>query len=125
MNSDTKTIIFGSIIIVIVIIIVAAFFVAIPILTKDTITATVTDKSTYTTTNCYGHGSCSSSIHLMVYTDKEPIEISDSIILWQWGSQQKFGEIQMSKTYKFNVYGFYVPILGMYRSAYDFSEVNS
>lgn len=95
---------------------------ALPFLTQDTIVANVTGKEIYTTTSCDKDG-CISTTHLTVYTDKEVIEISDSLMLWKFGEQQKYGSIEKGKIYKFKVWGFSVPMLQMYRSAYEFSEM--
>jgi hypothetical protein len=94
-----------------------------PFVTQDTIIATVTGKEMYTTISCSDDNGCSSNTHLTIYTDKEVIEISDCLVLWKFGEQQKYGKIKDGKTYQFKVWGFNIPMLQMYRSAYEYSEI--
>jgi hypothetical protein len=101
---------------------IIALFIVLPLVTQDTLTATVLDKDIYTTTDCDKDG-CTSLTHLTVYTDKEVIEISDSLVLWTFGEQQKYGNLKAGKTYTFKVWGFSIPMIKMYRSSYEYSEV--
>lgn len=108
---------------VIVLVAITILAILIPVFTQDTVVATVTDKEIYTTTDCSGDNGCTSNTHLTVYTDKEVLEISDSIIFWSFGEQQKYGKLKEGKTYEFKVWGFNIPILQMYRGAYEYTEV--
>lgn len=115
----------GKVIAAFFIIVIAAIIILlllIPVFTQGTLVATVTGKEIYTTTSC-SDDSCTSDTHLTVYTDKEVIEISDSLIFWSFGEQQKYGKLKEGKTYEFKVWGFNVPILQMYRGAYEYVEV--
>lgn len=98
------------------------FLIAVPLVTQDTLTATVTGKEIYTTTSC-SKNSCTTTTHLTVYTDKEVIEITDSLMLWKFGEQQKYGALKENRTYEFKVYGFNVPMIQMYRGAYEYTEI--
>jgi len=109
-------------IVIISIIGIVVLCIVLPLVTQDTLTATVLDKDIYTTTNC-GEDSCTSLTHLTVYTDKEVIEISDCFVLWSFGEQQKYGNLKAGKTYTFKVWGFSVPMIKMYRNSYEYSEV--
>jgi hypothetical protein len=100
------------------------FAIVIPFATQDTLIATVTHKEIYTTTSC-SENSCSTYTHLTVYTDKEVIEITDSFLLWKFGEQQKYGNLKENETYEFKVYGFNVPMIQMYRAAYEYNGVNN
>ncbi len=108
--------------IVIAVIAGIVLLIILPFVTQDTLTATVIGKEIYTTTNCDKDG-CTSYTHLTVYTDKEVIEISDCFVLWKFGEQQKYGNLKENKTYQFKVWGFSVPMIQMYRGAYEYSEV--
>ena len=120
-TGDTIIFVFKLLLILFVIACVV-LLIALPLVTQDTLTATVTGKEIYTTTSC-SKDSCSTNTHLTVYTDKEVIEISDSLVLWKFGEQQKYGALKENGTYEFKVWGFNVPMLQMYRGAYEYTEI--
>jgi len=101
--------------------------ICIPIFTQDTVTLTVNQKESYTTTSCdtdsKGETSCSTDLHKLLYTDEEILQFNDNLILWVWGSQTSFSHIESGKTYKFKVYGFNIPWLNWYRSVISYEAV--
>lgn len=120
-TGDTIIFVF-KLLLVLFVIACVVLLIALPLVTQDTLTATVIGKEIYTTTSC-SKNSCTTNTHLTVYTDKEVIEISDSLVLWKFGEQQKYGALKENSTYEFKVWGFYVPMLQMYRGAYEYTEV--
>lgn len=99
--------------------------IAFPYLTQDTVTLTVTDKGIYSDIQCDDHGDCDTYVNHLIYTDLETLENNDNILLWKFGSSELYGKIQKGRAYNFKVYGWRIPILGMYRNVISFSEVKN
>lgn len=99
----------------------------VPFVTQDYVTLTITGKDTYTTTDCSsdsdGHTSCSTIVHKLLYTNGEILEMSDTLVLLNLGSQTAYSHIQLNKTYRFKVYGYSYPALNMYRTIINTTEV--
>lgn len=74
---------------------------------NDTVTATVTDKGIKRYIN---------SDKYLVYTEEETFEITDNILIWRWDSSDQYGQIELGKTYEFDVVGWRIPFLSMYRN---------
>lgn len=97
--------------------------VIIPFCTQEDVTVNVTGKDIYTTTSC-SKNSCSTTTHRVVFTESgETFEVTDNLILWEFGSMEKFGMIESGKSYRFRVYGFFIPELQNYRQAYKVVEI--
>ncbi len=79
--------------------------------TRDSVTATVKKTEAVVT----GSGSSTKRIYL-VFTDKETLCNKDSLMYLKFNSSDIYGEIQPGATYRFNVYGWRIPFLSMYRN---------
>lgn len=128
MKNETANMgVIGIVLIAAFIVLLVGLCICIPLFTQDTVTLTVIKTDTYTTTDCDsdsdGHTSCSTTLHNNVYTNGEILSFNDCLVLWVWGSQTAFSHIEVGKTYTFNVYGFNVPWLNMYRSVISYKEV--
>lgn len=111
------------IIVLILIAIMAIGLVAIPFCTQEEITVNVTGKDIFATNSCDKNG-CSTTTHRAVFTESgETFEVSDNLFLWEFGSMEKFGMIESGKSYRFRVYGFFVPALQMYRQAFKVTAI--
>jgi hypothetical protein len=105
--------------IIVVIILLVIGYMVIPYFTQDSVILTVTDKTATTqiSSDCDKDGcSTSSYIDYMIYSDNETLENIDNIFIWKFDSSDIYGKIDMGDTYKFRVYGWRIPILGMYRN---------
>ena len=120
-------ILIAIILIVIAVILSVISWVYLPLFTQDSVILTVTKTDTYTSTSCSsdsdGDTSCSTTLHNLVYTDKEIVQFNDCLVLWVWGSQTQFSHLEAGKMYKFKVYGWNVPWLNWYRSVISYQEV--
>lgn len=79
--------------------------------TQDVVIATVLDKERVT--NSYGKDAQSK---FLVFTDVETFENTDSIWALKWNSSDIYGRIERNATCRFEVVGFRVPFLSMYRN---------
>ena len=104
------------VIIILVLIIIA--LVVIPFCTQEEIIVNATGKDIYTTTSCSKRG-CNTYTHRVVFTTSgETFEVADNLFLWEFGCMEKFGMIESGKSYRFRVYGYFVPEIQSYRQAY-------
>jgi hypothetical protein len=80
--------------------------------TMDTVTGvTVTGKERITT----GSGQSMESKYL-IFTDRETFENVDSVLGWKFNSSDVYGRIAAGQVCTFDVAGFRIPILSMYRN---------
>jgi hypothetical protein len=115
-----------AIIFIILVIALIIFGIIIPFVTQDYVTLTVTDKETYTSTDCSdsdGHRSCSTNTYKLIYTNGEILQFDDTFVLWVFGSQTMYSHIEEDQTYKFKVWGFNVPWLNMYRNVISYEKI--
>lgn len=75
---------------------------------RDTITAQVVK----TERVCASQEICK----YLVFTDKGVFENTDSLLNFKWNSSDIYGELKAGETYTFNVYGWRVPFLSMYKN---------
>jgi len=99
---------------------ILACCIALPFTTQDTVILTVTDKAAIPQvhTSCNKDGSCSTytTIQYLIYSNTEVVENTDCIQLWKFGSSELYGKIHVGSTYEFEVYGYRMPGIGMYRN---------
>ena len=80
--------------------------------TRATVTATVTDKERIVET--YSEGQASSKY--LVFTDIETFENTDSLIDMKFNSSDLYGKLQKGQACRFEVVGFRVAFMSMYRN---------
>lgn len=102
---------------VIAVIAFAVFFVAviganvvIHFTTQETVSALVTDKERVTT------GGEKPSSKYLIFTEKETFENVDTLLAFKFNSSDIYGRIAIGQVCVFDVVGFRIPFLSMYRN---------
>ena len=103
-----KNIIGGFLGFFIMLFVIGASFEGIRNLNRDTILAEVVK----TERVCSRQDDCK----YLVFTDKGVFENTDSLLNFKWNSSDIYGELKVGETYTFNVYGWRVPFLSMYKN---------
>jgi len=106
-----------SLIMVLVLLLIPAML-AVPIMTKDTVTATVTK-----TARIVEKSGDSVDSKYLIYTDVETFEDVDSWIYFKFNSSDVYGALKEGTTYKFTVYGWRVPFMSWYRNIVRFEKI--
>lgn len=84
--------------------------------TQAEITATVKEKTVK-------RDSQKSEDMYLVFTDKEVLKNTDSLLALKFNSSDLYGQLDAGQKYTFKVYGFRVPFLSMYRNIVKFEKV--
>ena len=115
-------------VIILTVIMVMWFGIVVPLTTQEDITLTVSEKESYTSTDCSSNGdggtSCSTTLHMLVYTDGEVLQFENCLVLWKFDAQTDYSHIREGK-YKFRVFGYSVPWLNWYRTVISYTRLEN
>lgn len=62
------------------------------------------------------HKECTGMDTYKVYCNNETFKITDSVVLGRWNSSDFYGQLQVNKTYQFEVVGWRIPFFSEYRN---------
>lgn len=125
-GSKLVSYIFLGVVIVLMVAILAGNFI-IAKTTRQTIIATVTDKDIKRDKNSDKNKEAEDIY--MVYTKDENGEVhvfvnKDTLYYLKWNSSNVYAEIEVGKTYEFDVYGLRIPFMSMYQNIIKVTEVH-